>query len=141
MLHQRYFDAPGCVPVEKGGAFVQNSTAIIAYLPFKSKAYRQIRSTNDVFLSYFLYRKEDLASFWSSASAIEILGYETPEHNILYAWQDKCPCPEITNYIVKQVSNRSFVDRGKFVASAFGEALAVVQWRQPDSNEETIGYQ
>jgi hypothetical protein len=29
----------------------------------------------------------------------------------LYAWQDKCPCPEITNYIVKHVSNRSFVDR------------------------------
>jgi hypothetical protein len=42
LLHQSDFDAPGCVPVEKGGAFVQNSTAIIAYLPSKSKAYLQI---------------------------------------------------------------------------------------------------
>ena len=45
----------------------------------------EFRSTNDVFLGYLLYRKEDLASFWNSAFANEILGYEIPEHNISYA--------------------------------------------------------
>jgi hypothetical protein len=46
---------------------------------------RTRRCTNDLLLSYLFYRKEVLAPYWSNAFATQILGYETPEHNRLYA--------------------------------------------------------
>ncbi len=76
---------------------------------------RFVRCTNDLLLSYLFYRKEALAPYWSNAFATQILGYETPEHNILYAQQGEHTFRETMSYFVKQLSNRSFVHRDSFV--------------------------
>jgi uncharacterized membrane protein len=69
------------------------------------------RCTNDLLLSYLFYREEALAPFWSNTFANQILGYETPEHNRLYAQQGEHTSQEMMSYFVKQISNRSFVHR------------------------------
>jgi hypothetical protein len=81
-------------------------------------------------LSCLFYRKEVLAPYWSNAFATQILGYETPEHNILYAQQGEHTFRETMSYFVKQIFNRSFVHRAAAAAFSF-RPHSIVWWRHP----------
>jgi hypothetical protein len=69
-------------------AFCSTKWAYYFSIPHLDRAFNHtnlIRCTNDLLLSYLFYRKEALAPYWSNAFATQMLGYETPEHNIVYA--------------------------------------------------------